>query len=799
MIEAKLLEREVDIRSPRPTPSDADALTFSTQTRAHWLLPSVEAVTAVMCSAAPLEFKIRAACAALVDHAMASGAWLTIPLEGKTSILASESQDEEFEPIVTNAGLNELLLRRLRQAGGDAEQTLEPVIIRSFDAMGLRRDFVAAPMVISGRVIGMLTCLFRVDMHRAEQELQAVEVVARIFAMALQGGLPRAPSSKENASQAVDAFMVLSRSSEKGAPHPAGREAARMEAIVRCLPGSVVVFNTSGIATESVTGSSAMPSLPLRKEGNRGWIFNFSSEQALSAQQNAVRKALRGEESTCQFQVGDWSGTNDAHRVIEQTFSSVRNDANEVVEVIAYVHDVTEKVTMGETLRQLREYDAVTDCMTLGALKDQGARDIADQASQKIPLVFYTIEIEKSGAGIHLLGQNSFEELLQTVVARIRRQLPRVHTIARRGDHSFVAIAQLEDGGQSPQKSSQKIIDVLSEPIVTGRHEYFIATNVGHSVYPQDGGTIDEMLYNSDIAAISAAREKGNLSRAFAPQMAHEANERVRLETALHRAVDHEEFKLAYQPKVDLATGKVSGVEALIRWPGRNNMSPALFIPIAEDCGLISFVGEWSLREACKTTANWAKQGRRIPVSVNVSARQFQDSDFNAIIEEILLDTQCDPDLLEIEVTEGVMIRDPQAAMRSFKELKKLGIMLSIDDFGTGYSSLAYLKELPVDKLKIDRAFVVGLPHDKDSEAIVKAILAMAKAMNLRTVAEGVEDLECLKRLRHLGCDEIQGYYFSKALFEDDFMAWYDAYESVRAMNPIHHAPGEAETGASGP
>lgn len=799
MIEAKLLERQSDVRLPKPILGADDSLIFSAESRAHWLMHSVEAVTAVMCSAAPFEFKIRAACAALVDHSMASGAWLTIPLGDKTSVLASESEDEELKPIVTNLGLNEMLLRRLNQAGKDAERTFEPTIIRSFDALGLFRDFVAAPLVISGRVIGMLTCLFQLDMRRSDQDLQAVEVVARIFAMTLQSGLPRVALSQEKASQGVDAFMVLSRSGEDEAIHPAGRQAARMEAIVRCLPGSVVIFNTSGIATESVCGSSAMALLPLLKDDNQGLIFNFSTEQALSAQKSAVRKALCGEESTCQFQVGDWNGANDAHRVIEQTFSSVRNGANEVVEVIAYVHDVTEKVTMGETLRQLREYDGVTDCMTIGALRDQGARDMADQGRQEIPLVFYTIEIEKSGAGIHLLGQSSFKELLQTVVARIRRQLPRVHTIARRGDHSFVAIAQLEGAGQTPQDISQKIIDVLSEPIVTGHHEYFISTNVGHSVYPQDGGTIDEMLYNSDIAAISAAREKGNLSRAFTPQMAHEASERVNIETALHRAVDNEEFKLAYQPKVDLATGKVSGVEALIRWPGRNNMSPAQFIPIAEDCGLISFVGEWSLREACKTVANWAKQGRRIPVSVNVSARQFQDSDFNEIIEEILLDTQCDPDLLEIEVTEGVMIRDPQAAMSSFKELKKLGIMLSIDDFGTGYSSLAYLKELPVDKLKIDRAFVMGLPHDKDSEAIVKAILAMAKAMNLRTVAEGVEDLECLKRLRQLGCDEIQGYYFSKALFEDDFMAWYDAYESVRTVGQIHQSPGPISTGVNRP
>jgi EAL domain-containing protein (putative c-di-GMP-specific phosphodiesterase class I)/GGDEF domain-containing protein len=435
---------------------------------------------------------------------------------------------------------------------------------------------------------------------------------------------------------------------------------------------------------------------------------------------------------------------------------------------------------MSDTLRQLREHDPVTDCMTIGALREQAEREIADYEQQKIPLVFYTIEIEKFGTGIHLLGQSSFEELLQTVVARIRRQLPKLHFLARRGDHSFVAVARFDTESQDGPSSASGIIQVLNDPIVTGRYEYFIAASVGYSSFPRDGGTLDEMLYNSDIAAMASARQRHNLALAFSPSMASEANERVRIETALHRAVDHEEFQLAYQPKVDLATGKVTGVEALIRWPGRNNMSPAKFIPIAEECGLISFIGEWALRQSCKVTMQWKRAGHHIPISVNVSTRQFQDSDFHDIVEEILKETGCEPALIELEVTEGVMIRDPEAAIEIFNKLKSLGLKISIDDFGMGFSSLSYLKNLPVDKLKIDRAFVAGLPHEKDNEAITIAIIAMAGAMGLRTVAEGVEDIECLEHLRAMGCDEIQGFYFSKPLFEKEFLSWLYAYESVR-------------------
>lgn len=823
-------------------------------TRAYWLMPTVEAVTAVMCSAAPLEFRVRASCAALVDHAMASGAWLMGPEQDRMTILAAESEDEELHPIVSNPGLNELLMRRLRHVARQTARTHEPVICRRFDALGHCRDFVAVPLIFSGRIIGTLMCLFRSDLYRGDQELGAVEIIARIMAMALNAGrlvfsqpaqdaahseavhgqgpgtLGQGPSSMPHVGIALRGISDTSDASDNfpssetftlsvgelglgPSPHalggggpmafhaatsesrgPSGEpgrgiasrkqpidESARLEAIIRSMPGSMVVINKHGIATESLPGSLLSEPLPIKKAGNQGWLFNFLTDHAQQSHQVAIRKALRGESSSCQFQVGDWTGGPGGVQVIEQTFNPIRNETGEVVEVIGYAHNVTKQVTMGETLRQLREHDAVTDCMTMSALREQAEREIIEEGQHRIPLVFYTIEIEKSGAGIHLLGQSSFEELLQTVVARIRRQLPRLHILARRGDQSFVAVARLDDGLQAAAVSAEKIVQVLSDPIVTGRYEYFIATNVGYSMYPQDGGTLDEMFYNSDIAAMASERERRNMATAFMPSMASEANERVRIETALHRAVDHEEFELAYQPKVDLMTGDVTGVEALIRWPGRYNISPAKFIPIAEECGLISFIGEWALRRACECAKRWAADGNCIPVSVNVSTRQFQDSDFHDTVANILKETGCEPHLLELEVTEGVLMNDPLTAIACFNALKQLGVKISIDDFGTGFSSLSYLKNLPVDKLKIDRAFVIGLPGEKDNEAIVKAILAMANAMGLRTVAEGVEDFEGVKHLKTLGCHEIQGYYFSKPLFEADFLRWLDGYRSVQA------------------
>lgn len=741
-----------------------------------------------MCSAAPVEFKVRASCAALVDHAMASGAWLMAPGDSCLHILAAESEDDDLKPILSNPGLNELLMRRIRLVGAKAEKSFEPVIVRNFDALGIFRDFVAVPLVLSGGVSGSLCCMFRSDAHRQDEELQAIEVVARIVAMSLQAsGVLGRPgfASAQNIELADKAKMANERELMA--------LAARMDPLIRTLPGAVVVIQPDGALVESIPGSPASTQLPMRKAPGHGWSFNFASEHASHLHEAAIKKAFRGETSSCVFYVKDWTGSKDSRRIIEQTFNPVMGVDGEIVEVVGFTQDVTQREQMAETLRQLREKDSITDCMTMHALREHAEHEIASYSFNGMVMGFCSIEIDKSGAGVHLLGPTSFEEMLQTVVARIRRQLPRIHVLARRGDHSFVAFSRLDlpelkegdDVAAIAQKinhrSAGRIVQTLSEPIVTGRHEYFIGVNVGHCVYPFDGSTVDEILYNCDIAAMTAGSQRRNLALAYDSSMATEANERVRIETALHRAVDHEEFALAYQPKVRLVDGSISGVEALIRWPGRAPISPAKFIPIAEECGLIAFIGEWALRHACKTAATWAAAGKRIPISVNVSTRQFHDDEFHEIVAEILHETACPAEMLELEVTEGVMIRDIDKVIASFRKLREMGVKLSIDDFGTGFSSLAYLKNLPVNTLKIDRAFVHNLPKSAENEAITKAILAMADALGLRTVAEGVEELDCLKHLRILGCDEVQGFYFSQPLMERDFMDWYTAYESVRS------------------
>lgn len=757
--------------------------------RANWLVSTIEAVTAIICSAAPLEFKIRASCAALVDHSMASGAWLMTAGNNCLRILAAESGDDELRPILASPGLNELLMRRIRHAGAQAEKSYGPVIVRSFDALGVIRDFVAVPLVLSGGVAGALCCMFRSDDKRSNEELHSVEVPARIIAMSfLQApdalGIPGAASSQSiemtDKDQSIDDQEMSTRM-------------ARMEPIVRTLPGSVVFLTQDGSVVESMPGSPSVDQPPMRKVPGKGWGFNFASEHAASLHETAIKKAFKGETSSCIFHVKDCHGSDGGQRIIEQTFSPVIGSGGEVSEVVGFTQDVTDRERMSDMLRQLREKDSITDCMTLQALREYAEREMVNFSFNGTVMGFFTIDIDKSGAGVHFLGSSSFEEMLQTVVSRIRQQLPRTHMLARRGDHCFVAYARLdlpqitnrEDiqdvAKQFNKNCAERIVQVLSDPIVTGRHEYFVGVNVGHCVYPFDGSNVDEALYNCDTAAMKSNLQRRNLALAYSPSMTLEADDRVRIETALHRAVDHEEFDLAYQPKVSLTDGSISGVEALIRWPGRAPISPSKFIPIAEECGLIGFIGEWALRHACKTAAKWASEGRQIPISVNVSTRQFHDGEFHEIVAEILEETGCPASLLELEMTEGVMIRDIDKVIVCFTKLKEMGIKLSIDDFGTGFSSLAYLKNLPVNTLKIDRAFIHDLHESPQNGAITRAILAMAGAMGLRTVAEGVEELECLKQLREIGCNEVQGFYFSQPLAESDFMDWYTAYESVRS------------------
>ncbi|ALA57108.1 putative bifunctional diguanylate cyclase/phosphodiesterase [Nitrospira moscoviensis] len=319
---------------------------------------------------------------------------------------------------------------------------------------------------------------------------------------------------------------------------------------------------------------------------------------------------------------------------------------------------------------------------------------------------------------------------------------------------------------QDSAKVAQRILKALSEPYVVQDRTVVITASIGIALLGSDGQDVNTVLRNAD-AAMHAAQDKGrNTYQFYAQSMNVALAERLSLESDLRKALERDEFLLYYQPQVDIRRWDVVGVEALIRWrhPERGMVSPASFIPLAEELGLISAIGDWVLRTACRQQVAWRATGLDVSIAVNLSAVQFQQPSLTAHIAEVLQETGADPHKLELELTESTAMQHAENAVTIFHQLKAMGFRLSIDDFGTGYSSLAYLKRFPIDTVKIDRAFVKDLASESEHAAIAIAIIAMAHGLKLRVLAEGVETQAQLDILREHRCDTIQGYFFSQPL-----------------------------------
>jgi EAL domain-containing protein (putative c-di-GMP-specific phosphodiesterase class I) len=317
------------------------------------------------------------------------------------------------------------------------------------------------------------------------------------------------------------------------------------------------------------------------------------------------------------------------------------------------------------------------------------------------------------------------------------------------------------------RRVSQTILSAMARPFELAGQEIYISASLGVALYPADGLDPDILLKNADTAMYCAKASGGNTSELYIPQMNERAVERLKLETELRGALERDEFLVHYQPKANVSSGEISGFEALLRWhhPERGLIPPGDFISILEDTGMIVPVGEWVVRTVCRQLGAWQKAGIPVyPVAVNLSPRQFTQSNLDVIIGETLRSTGVDSSLLELELTESMLMTDSEAAVTILKNFKAFGIRLSVDDFGTGYSSLAYLKRFPLDALKIDRTFIRDVCTDKDGATIVLAIINLAHSLKLKVIAEGVETLAQLQFLKAHGCDEVQGYYFSRPL-----------------------------------
>jgi len=452
----------------------------------------------------------------------------------------------------------------------------------------------------------------------------------------------------------------------------------------------------------------------------------------------------------------------------------IRNSSGEMLAVIETLEDLTERKQYEAQLEYQANHDRLTSLPNRNLLNDRVHQALLMSQRGRKQVAVLTVDLDNFKLVNDSLGQEAGDMLLKTVAERLNSCVRLGDTAARKGGDEFAVIVSNLATADDAAQIANKIRESIALPIRINEHELSITCSIGISIFPRDGEDVQTLLRNADGAMYRAKEQGCNTFQFYTGEMNARSLARMTMEKHLRRAMENNELSLHYQPQVSLLTGHVSGMEALLRWqsPELGPVSPASFIPLAEETGLIEQIGEWVVRTACAQNRAWQDAGLpQLSVAVNISARQFRLSNIVGSIGRALRETGLEPRFLELEITESMVMQDVERVSAILNELKGLGVLLAMDDFGTGYSSLSYLKRFPFDVLKIDRSFVRDITSDPDSAAIAKTVIAMAHSLHLTVVAEGVETEGQLHYLRSHGCDEMQGYFFSRPLPAAEFAA----------------------------
>ena len=439
------------------------------------------------------------------------------------------------------------------------------------------------------------------------------------------------------------------------------------------------------------------------------------------------------------------------------------------------LEDISERKLAEEKIEFLAHHDPLTQLPNRVLLRDRCEQAMAIARREETGVVVMFLDLDHFKHINDSFGHQVGDQVLIEIVKRLQTCIRDSDTICRQGGDEFIiALTNIKDISDI-SRIAQNMLDAACAPIEVEKQVFHISASIGIALFPNDGEDFDEILKNADTAMYQAKESGRNTYRFFKAKMNADAMERVRLHTQLRTALQRNEFELYYQPQIDLARGSVIGVEALLRWhhPEQGMIPPSLFIPVAEASGLIIPIGEWVLEEACKQARIWQQSGlAQLTVAVNLSALQFKRGNILDTIRGALEHSGLAPDMMELELTESILLQDMESALKTIQDIKALGVQLSIDDFGTGYSSLSYLKQLKVNKLKIDQSFVRNIVSDVDDLAIVCAIIQLGKTLQMQVIAEGVETASQLHALSTHGCDEGQGYYFCRPLAAADLTGW---------------------------
>ncbi|HTW75987.1 MAG TPA: EAL domain-containing protein [Steroidobacteraceae bacterium] len=443
-------------------------------------------------------------------------------------------------------------------------------------------------------------------------------------------------------------------------------------------------------------------------------------------------------------------------------------------------------------LRHVATHDALTGLPNRLLLSDRLEQAIAQSQRYRRRFAVLVLDLDRFKSINDSLGHLAGDEMLKEVAQRLKSKLRRPDTLARLGGDEFVLILSEISSRDNVASSAHRILGTIGLPMKLAGLDVQTSASVGISLCPDDGSDVESLLQKADVAMYHAKRSGRGNFQFFAADINPFSREHLELENGLRRALIERQFVLDYQPKVDIRSGRIDSAEALIRWrhPERGLIAPASFIPLAEETGLIIPIGEWVLREACHQASAWQRAGLGpLAVAVNLSPRQLRQSDFVQVVRSAIADARLEPRQLELEITESAVMHDAEAASRVLRALSELGVRISVDDFGTGYSSLSYLRRLPLDQLKIDRAFIREVTHSRDDAEIVRAIVSLAHSLRLAVIAEGVESEDQLAFLKAIGCDQYQGYCCSRPVSAEAFVAMMRRHQATRA-----HAAGPVDS-----
>ena len=458
---------------------------------------------------------------------------------------------------------------------------------------------------------------------------------------------------------------------------------------------------------------------------------------------------------------------------VQLIVSPLTDEAGNMFGILSVAYDITERKRVEEHISHIAHHDALTGLPTRALLRDRLHVALGRARYNHSSIALLMVDLDNFKHINDTIGHHAGDAVLVSIANRLRASLRRADTVARMGGDEFVVMLEDVHTVDEAERITQKLLDAIRQPITINGEIHSITASVGVCIYPERAEDEETLLRNADAAMYCAKAEGRNSHQIFSESMALANDKKRTMQSALDCALAQNEFDLVYQPQISLNSGEVIGMEALIRWHSNKigSVPPNDFIPIAEETGLIVPIGEWVIRTACRQAAHFnARLGRSIIVAVNLSPRQFQQDGLDKVIEEALAESGLEPALLELEITESILVSDSPKAISALDRIRNLGVRVSIDDFGTGFSSMSYILRFKVDRIKIDRSFISNINCDLNSGAVAHAIIGLAHGLKINVIAEGVETSDVCDILVDKGCDEAQGFYYSRAVSMDELL-----------------------------